>query len=122
MTWQGVGRYAAAVGLTLIGLAITLLFHHERGVPDALVFAGTVALSARFCGTGPSLLASAMSILAIDVMLPPAGNIELTHPEELDYLIIFIVLVLLISGTTASLRRAQAASDALARRSSRLLE
>lgn len=122
MTLQGVGRYAGAVGLTLIGLGITLLLHHQRGVPDALVFAGTVALCARFFGTGPSLLASAISILAIDIMLPPAGNIELTHPEEIDYLIVFIILVLLISGTTASLRRAQAMSDALARRSSRLLE
>ena len=108
--------------LTLVGLAVALLFQRLRGVPDALVFAATVALSARYFGTGPSLLASALSVVAIDLtLLPPLGSIELTHPEELAYLIVFGVLVLVISGTTHSLNRAVETSEQLAARSARLL-
>src|SRR2546428_10385991 len=55
--WKGrariVERYAAAAVLTLVGSVVIILFQHLRGVPDALVFAAIVALSARFLGTGP---------------------------------------------------------------------
>src|SRR5438093_3413169 len=94
-------RYAAATGLTLVGLVVILLFQYLRGVPDGLVFGAIVAISARFFGTGPGLLASGLSIIAIDLtILPPTGRIELTHPEELTYLAVFVVLVLVINGTT----------------------
>src|SRR5436309_2859804 len=106
--WKGrariVERYIAAAVLTLVGSVVIILFQHLRGVPDALVFAAIVALSARFFGTGPGLLASALSIIAIDLtILPPRGGIELTHPEELAYVAVFVVLVLVINGTTHTL-------------------
>jgi K+-sensing histidine kinase KdpD len=120
---RNVERYAAAAILTLVGFAVALLFQQVRGVPDALVFAAVVALSARYFGTGPSLLASGLSILAIDLMmLPPVGEIELSHPQELAYLAVFVVLVLVISGTTHSLRVAQDAAELVATRASRLRE
>lgn len=123
-------RYIGAIALTALGLGAALLFQHLRGIPDGLVFAVTVALTARFLGSGPSLLASAVSILAIDfTMLPPLGQIELTHPEELAYLTVFVVLALVISGTTHSLRVARKTADLraaeverLAGRTSRLLD
>jgi signal transduction histidine kinase len=127
MTSRGWGRtverYAAAAGLTLVGLAVLLLFQHLRGVPDALVFAAIVAVSARFFGTGPGLLASGLSIIAIDLtILPPYGSVELTHPEELAYVVVFVVLVLVINGTTHSMRAAQVSSESVAARATRLLE
>ena len=122
--------YVGAVALSGLGLAAALLFQRLRGIPDGLVFAVTVALTARFLGSGPSLLASALSILAIDfTMLPPLGQIELTHPEELAYLTVFVVLALVISGTTHSLRVARTTAvsraadlERLAGRTSRLLD
>ena len=127
MTSRGWGRtverYAAAAGLTLVGLVATVLFQRLRGVPDAFVFAAIVAVSARFFGTGPGLLASGLSIVAIDLtVLPPLGSIELTHPEELPYVAVFVVLVLVINGTTHSMRVAQSSAEAVASRATRLLE
>ena len=49
---KNVERYGAAAGLTLAGLAVALLFERVLGVPDAMIFAATVALTARFFGSG----------------------------------------------------------------------
>ena len=99
-------RYLGGVSLTAFGLVLAYVFRDLPGVPDALVFAATVALTARFFGLGPSLLASALSIVAIDwATLPPLGRIELSHPEEITYSVVFAVLSLVISGTTHSLIR-----------------
>ena len=116
-------RYAAATGLALTGLVIILLFQYLRGVPDGLVFGAIVAISARFFGTGPGLLASGLSIIAIDLtILPPRGGIELTHPEELAYFAVFVILVLVINGTTHSMRAAQDLAEISAARATRLLD
>ena len=120
---NNVERYGAAAGLTLAGLTVALLFEHVRGVPDAMIFAATVALTARFFGFGPSLFASALSIVAIDfTMLPPLGKLEFTHPEEIAYLAVFVVLSLVISGTTHSLLVAQSSAEQIASRATRLLD
>src|SRR4051812_31525629 len=81
-TWGSVAsRYAAGAALTGFGLVIAMLFEPVRGVPDAMIFAATIALTARFFGIGPSLLASGLSIVLIDLtMLPPLGKLEFTHP------------------------------------------
>ncbi|MGH7616003.1 MAG: DUF4118 domain-containing protein, partial [Gemmatimonadaceae bacterium] len=105
-------RYVGATALSLIGVAGAFLFRNFHGVPDGLVFAATIALIARFFGLGPSLFASALSVIAIDLtILPPIGHVELTHPEELTYSIVFLVLSLVISGTTHSLQLARAAAE-----------
>jgi len=116
-------RYAAAAGLTLAGLVVALLFQRLRGVPDAMIFAVTIALTARFFGLGPSFFASGLSIVAIDLtMLPPLGRLEFTHPEEIAYLAVFVLLSLVISGTTHSLQVAQADAERIAMRATRLLD
>src|SRR6185503_4194901 len=85
--------------------------------------AATVALTARFFGVGPSLFSSALSIVAIDfTMLPPLGKLEFTHPEEIAYLAVFVVLSLVISGTTHSLLLAQSGAEQIASRATRLLD
>src|SRR5947199_7931257 len=112
-------RYAAAAALTGAGFGVALLFEQVRGVPDALIFAATIALTARFFGIGPSLFASALSIVAIDyTILAPLGKLEFNHPEETADLIVFIVLSLVISGTTHSLRVARTSAEQLALRAS----
>jgi K+-sensing histidine kinase KdpD len=123
-TWTTVAsRYAAGVALTAAGVVIAVLFRRVRGVPDAMVFAATIALTARYFGLGPSLFASALSIVAIDLLLlPPLGKLEFTHPEEIAYVAVFMVLSLVISGTTHSLRVAQGSAERIASRATRLLD
>jgi signal transduction histidine kinase len=116
-------RYAGAVALTALGYLVAELFERVGGVPDAMIFAATIALTARFFGIGPSLFASALSIIAIDyTILAPLGKLELNHPEETADLIVFIVLSLVISGTTHSLRVARTSAERLASRATRLLD
>jgi len=115
--------YAGAVAFTAAGYLVAKLFERVGGVPDAMVFAATIALTARFFGIGPSLFASALSIAAIDyTILAPLGKLEFNHPEESAELIVFVVLSLVISGTTHSLRVARARSEQLASRATRLLD
>ncbi len=121
----GVLEYLGAAALSALGLGTAYLFRDLRGVPgvpDGLAFAATVALAARFFGLGPSLFASAISVIAIDLtILPPIGHIELTHPEELAYSVVFVVLSLVISGTTHQLTQARDAAERVALRANRLL-
>ena len=116
-------RYAGAIAFTALGYLVAELFERVGGVPDAMIFAATIALTARFFGIGPSLFASALSIVAIDyTILAPLGKLELNHPEESADLIVFIVLSLVISGTTHSLRVARTSAEQLASRATRLLD
>src|SRR5262245_49670395 len=116
-------RYAWAVGLTVVAMVIAVALQERLEIPAGLIFAGSVALSARYFGTGPGLVASALSIVAIDLtLLPPLGRVEFTHPETFGYLVVFLLLSLVISGATHSLRRARMRADDLAARTSRLLE
>jgi K+-sensing histidine kinase KdpD len=117
------GRYLGAVILTTLGYLVAQLFERVGGVPDAMIFAATIALTARFFGVGPSLFASALSIIAIDyTILAPLGKLEFNHPEESADLIVFVVLSLVISGTTHSLRVARNKSEQLASRATRLYD
>src|SRR5205085_6332157 len=103
-----VGRYAAAVGLTLIAWVATLVLGGDLRAPGLLPFAAAVALATWYGGSGPGLLTGALSIIAIDFsFLPPVGAIELTHSEELVDSLVFLVVALTIGGTTAALRRAR---------------
>jgi signal transduction histidine kinase len=116
-------RYAGAVALTALGYLVAEMFERVGGVPDTMIFAATIALTARFFGIGPSLFASALSIVAIDyTILAPLGKLEFNHPEESADLIVFVVLSLVISGTTHSLRVARAGAEQLASRATRLLD
>jgi signal transduction histidine kinase len=100
------------VALTAAALGLAFLLQGLGGFPDGLIFAATIALSARFLGLGPSLFATALSVVAIDyTMLPPLGRVDFTHPEELAYFVVFLVLSLVISGMTHSLRIARTAAE-----------
>jgi K+-sensing histidine kinase KdpD len=107
----------------VLGLAAALFFQRYLGVPDGLIFALIVVVCARYLGTGPALMASALSIIAIDItMLPPIGSVEFTHPETIAHLSVFLVLSLVINGATHSLKTAREHADALAQRTAQLLE
>src|SRR4051812_4980131 len=102
--WSASRRYVASVALLAVGFAASLVVQ-RYAMSDALAYAAVVAVAARLFGTGPALMTSGLSILLMDfTILPPRGAIELTHPEELADVTLFVILVLVISGTTHSLR------------------
>ena len=106
LRWRLV-RYGVAVTLTLLAWGVSLMLGSELGAPS-LPFAAAVALATWFGGSGPGLLTSVLSIIAIDFsFLPPVGAIELTHSEDLLDIVVFLVVALTIGATTAALRRAR---------------
>lgn len=118
-----ISGYTEALGLTAVGVGVTFVLQRWLEIPAGLIFAAVVAICARYFGAGPSLFASALSVIAIDVMiLPPIGHLEFTHPETLAYLVVFIALALVINGATHSLRVARAQAESLAARTKQLLD
>ena len=102
------GRYAVAVAITLLAWLITLALGTEFDASSRLPFAAAVAIATWYGGSGPGLLASVLSIFAIDFsFLPPIGSIELTHSEELIDSVVFLVVALTIGATTGAMRRAR---------------
>ena len=102
------GRYAVAVAITLLAWLTTLALGAEFDASSRLPFAAAVALATWYGGSGPGLLASVLSIFAIDFsFLPPIGSIELTHSEELVDSLVFLLVALTIGATTAAMRRAR---------------
>ena len=123
-------RYAAAIAIAVAAWLVTLAMAPALAAPNYLPFAAAVALSAWYGGRGAGLLTSALCVAAIDFsFLPPLGSLEFTHTEELLDTAVFVAVALLISGITASVRRAQMVaeeareqSERAATRATRLLD
>jgi K+-sensing histidine kinase KdpD len=113
-------RYGVAVLTAVAAWSITRLLAPALPEPNYLPFAAAVALSAWYGGRGPGLLTSVLCVAAIDFsFLPPLGSLEFTHTEELVDTAVFVVVALLISATTASLRHATVAAESARRDSER---
>jgi signal transduction histidine kinase len=101
-------RYSVAIALALVAWGVSVWLGSSLGVPSHLPFAAAVAVATWYGGSGPGLVTAALSILAIDLsFLPPIGQIELTHFEELVDSLVFLVVAFTIGGTTTALRRAR---------------
>src|SRR5215472_5129398 len=74
-------RYGAATLLTLMALLITQLLWPWL-TPAAPLFLGVVVVAAFSWGLGPALLATALSVVAIDYyFVPPLRQLEFTVPS-----------------------------------------
>jgi signal transduction histidine kinase len=105
---SAVRRYGIAVVSPLAALIVTVLLDETLPSPPRLLFAAAVAVSARYGGRGPGVLASILSVLAIDyTLLAPAEQARLTHTEQLVYIAIFLFVAFTIGQTVESLRVAQ---------------
>jgi len=117
--WSVAEPYVTSIALLAVGCSVSLLVE-RYAVSDVLVYAAVVAVTARYFGTAAALMNTALSIVVMDLtILPPRGSIELTHPEELVDLALFVMLVLIISGTTHSLKHARNQAEELARAAER---
>jgi two-component system sensor histidine kinase KdpD len=85
----------------------------------ALVFLTAVLVSAVAFGLGPALFASLLSVLAFNLFfLPPYFSITIADPENIVALFFFLVVALVASNLTASVR----AQAMMARRRARTTE
>jgi signal transduction histidine kinase len=105
-------RYGVAVLATGFALVLAVALSEVASYSPLLLFAGAVAIAARYGGRGPALLSSSLSVVAIDLaFLQPISTVELTHPHPLLRLGIFLVVALTISSMTNALHEARQAAE-----------
>ncbi|HJU67998.1 MAG TPA: HAMP domain-containing sensor histidine kinase, partial [Gemmatimonadaceae bacterium] len=105
-------RYSVAVVITSAALVAAVALSEVASYSPLLLFAAAVAISARYGGRGPALLASLLSVVAIDLaFLHPTSVVELTHPHPLLRLGIFLLVALTISSMTNTLHEARQAAE-----------
>ena len=108
------GPYVRSLGMVAIALGAAKLIDQVIDVPNlSLVFLAAVLLSAISYGLGPSLVASAASVLAYNFFfLPPVYTFTIADPANVIALAAFMVVAVLVSNLAAHTRsQAQAAAQ-----------
>jgi signal transduction histidine kinase len=103
-------RYALALIVTAVALVATLALRRYGPTPSFLFFVPAVALAAWYGGRGPSALATALSLLLIDLNFAPNGSLRIDRVEGLE-IIAFLVVAATITGTMEALHRALALAE-----------
>jgi signal transduction histidine kinase len=104
---SSVGHYATAALLSVLATAVALALGGsiEPSGPEILLAA--VMLSAWYGGLGPGLLATALSVLAIDQLLMPPEYRSVVGWDDVVRLIVFILVSVLISWLNGSRKQAK---------------
>jgi signal transduction histidine kinase len=99
---------------TACALVATLVLRRYGPTPSFLFFVPAVALSAWYGGTGPSVLATAVSLLLIDLnFLAPGGSLAIDRIEGLE-ITAFIIVAATITATMQALHHARALAESRA--------
>ena len=107
-------RYALALVATSVALVATLALRRYGPAPSFLFFVPAVALAAWYGGLGTSALATALSLLLIDLnFLAPNGSLAIDRVEGLE-IIAFLVVAATITSTMTALHRALALAESRA--------
>ena len=100
-------RYVLATTATAVALAATLALRRYGPTPSFLFFVPAVAISAWYGGTGPSVLATAVSLLLIDLnFLVPGASLAVDRIEAME-IVAFIVVAATITTTMQALHRSR---------------
>jgi signal transduction histidine kinase len=111
---SAVARYALALVATAVALVATLALRRYGPTPSFLFFVPAVAIAAWYGGRGPSALATALSLLLIDLnFLAPEGSLSIDRVEGLE-IIAFLVVAATITSTMDALHRALALAESRA--------
>jgi signal transduction histidine kinase len=113
-----VSRYLLAVALTGLAFGITLGLRSMLGEHGQLLFFGAVVVSAILGGLGPGLVATLLSVVAIDYLLVghlPFPLVMPVAPDQLVRLALFTVVALVTSGVSGSLRTSRETAERQAR-------
>jgi signal transduction histidine kinase len=103
--------YLLAVGATLMGFAATVILKQGWPTPSFMFFIPAVAISAWFGGLGPSILATAMSLVLIRVDFLRPGWIGPTPTNGLLAVVAFLIVTVTIAATMEALRRSRALAN-----------
>lgn len=107
-------RYALAVVAAAVALAATVALRRYGPAPSFLFFVPAVAIAAWYGGRGPSALATALSLLLIDLnFLAADGSLRVDRVEGLE-IIAFLVVAATITTTMEALHRALALAESRA--------
>ena len=108
---SSVPRYGLALIVTGIALAATMTLRRYGPAPSFLFFVPAVAMSAWYGGIGPTALATALSLLLIDLnFLVPGASLAVDRIEAME-IIAFIVVAATITATMQALHRALALAE-----------
>lgn len=111
-----------ALSVTAIALVATLILRRDGPTPSFLFFVPAVAISAWYGGPGPAALATALSLLLIDLnFLDPGGSLLIDRIEALE-IIAFIIVAATITTTMEALHRALTLAESRATSLKRLNE
>jgi signal transduction histidine kinase/PAS domain-containing protein len=108
-------RYAVSVGATVLALAATLPLASLLQRVVFVLFWPAVIGSAWFGGLGPAVLASALSVFAVDYFIVGPGDVALSSPDDLVPFAVFLLassaVALLTTATRAARRDAAEAAS-----------
>jgi len=98
--------YLVAGALVALATATALGLRTLFALPDAsMVFLTGVLFAAVWCGLGPSLVASALSVLVYDVLfVDPILTLSINEPHDAVLLMVFLITSVLVSQLTARAR------------------
>ncbi len=109
-----------ALLVTVVALVATLVLRRDGPTPSFLFFVPAVAISAWYGGPGPSALATALSLLLIDLnFLEPGGSLRIDRVEALE-IIAFLVVSVTITTSMEALHRSRALAESRAAELKRL--
>jgi signal transduction histidine kinase len=117
-------RYALAVFATLIGFGATISLKRVLPTSDTLFFLPAVAVSAWYGGRGPSVLATALSLLLLSyaVGAPVVGSLRISGVADLIEIGAFLIKALIITEVIEALRRARGLAESRAAELARVNE
>ena len=109
-------NYALAASASTLALLIALLFQPLTGDTPFVLFVAAVIFSAGYGGLGPGLLATAIAVLTSSYFLiSPLYTLNVTDPNDILHLVLFILVAGLTSSFHHRLRSAQRQTDQLLR-------
>jgi signal transduction histidine kinase len=110
LSFAGSG-YLLAIGATLLAHGATVALKHDWPTPSFMFFIPAVAIAAWFGGMGPSIVATAMSLILIRInFLGPGWSVEGPTNGPLA-VAAFLVVAVTIAVLMEALRRSRALAD-----------
>lgn len=101
-------NYLAAVLSVALILAVTFVLQKYVRFAPSLPFVLAVAFSALFCGLGPGLVASALSVLAITYFfVPPIYSFRVSSLTDLIELMVFFSVAISVNALNVARLRAE---------------
>jgi K+-sensing histidine kinase KdpD len=114
--WGGRGaarRYAVAVGVTALAITGALAIELPLHIDTTLLLLAAVSVSAWYGGLGPGLLASLLSVTAIDVIfLADRPALAIPGVTQSVSLAAFLFVAIVVSATTEALHQSRASAEA----------